>query len=88
MAEDCVDHAATLAKLDERPCVTKTLNIHGYHPHAEELGDLGYYGSDAMALEELMNTTPELGRQIHPALPIQAVQVVVGRTSRDGAHGG
>src|SRR5947209_15976708 len=38
MAEDCVDHAATLAKLDERPCVTKTLSIHGHDPHAAEFG--------------------------------------------------
>ena len=76
MAEDCVDHAATLAKLDERPCVTKTLNIHGYHQHAEQFGDLSYYGSDAVALRELMSARPELGRRLHPALPIQAVQVV------------
>src|SRR5438132_12635271 len=76
MAEDCVDHAATLAKLDERPCVTKTLNIHGYHQHAEQFGDLSYYGSDATALRALMATAPELGRQLDPALPIQAVQVV------------
>ena len=76
MAEDCVDHAATLAKLDERPCVTKTLNIHGYHQDAAQFGDLSYYGSDATALRELMATAPELGRQLDPALPIQAVQVV------------
>jgi glycerol-3-phosphate dehydrogenase len=76
MAEDCVDHAATLAKLDERPCVTKTLKIHGSHDHAEQFGDLSHYGSDATALRELMTTTPELGRRLHPALPIQAVQVV------------
>lgn len=76
MAEDCVDQAATLAKLDERPCVTKSLRIHGYHPHAEQFGDLRYYGSDAAALRELTTTAPELGRQLHPALPIQVVQVV------------
>jgi glycerol-3-phosphate dehydrogenase len=76
MAEDCVDHAATLAKLDERPCVTKTLNIHGYHQHAVEFGDLSYYGSDAPALRELMATSPELGHQLNAALPIQAAQVV------------
>jgi glycerol-3-phosphate dehydrogenase len=98
MAEDCVDHAATLAKLDERPCVTKTLNIHGHHPPSlsppdaptlpsprvggglgsgrGEFGDLSYYGSDAPALRELMATSPEHGRQLNPALPIQAVQVV------------
>jgi glycerol-3-phosphate dehydrogenase len=76
MAEDCVDHAATLARLDERPCVTRSLRIHGYHEHAEELGELSSYGSDAAGLRELMNTTPELGRQLHPDLPIQAGQVV------------
>jgi glycerol-3-phosphate dehydrogenase len=30
MAEDAVDHAATLARLDDRPCVTRTLPIHGH----------------------------------------------------------
>ncbi len=29
MAEDCVDQAATLAQLPERPCVTHHLSIHG-----------------------------------------------------------
>jgi glycerol-3-phosphate dehydrogenase len=76
MAEDCVDHAATLAKLDERPCVTKTLHVHGYQPHAEQFGELSYYGSDAPALRELMNREPALGRRLHDALPIYAAQVV------------
>jgi glycerol-3-phosphate dehydrogenase len=75
MAEDCVDHAATLAKLDERPCVTKTLAIHGT---AETIADpfLAYYGSDAADLRALATTEPQLGRQLHPALPILAVQAV------------
>jgi glycerol-3-phosphate dehydrogenase len=38
MAEDCVNQAATLAELDERPCITRTLNIHGYHQNAEKFG--------------------------------------------------
>lgn len=76
MAEDCVDHAATLAELDERPCVTKTLNIHGYHRHAEQFGDLSPYGTDAPAIEESMQVQPSLGRRLHDALPISAAQVV------------
>jgi glycerol-3-phosphate dehydrogenase len=76
MAEDCVDHAATLAKLDERPCVTRDLHVHGYHRHAEQFGDLSYYGSDAAALTELMVAQPELGQQLDPALPIRAAEVV------------
>jgi glycerol-3-phosphate dehydrogenase len=31
MAEDTVNQAAELARLPERPCVTKTLNVHGFH---------------------------------------------------------
>jgi glycerol-3-phosphate dehydrogenase len=76
MAEDCVDHAATLAKLEELPCVTKTLKIHGYDPNAKQFGDLGYYGSDASALRDLLRKSPELGRRLDPTLPMSAVQVV------------
>jgi glycerol-3-phosphate dehydrogenase len=32
MAEDCVNQAATLARLPERPCVTETLRIHASEP--------------------------------------------------------
>ena len=32
MAEHTVDQAADLARLAERPCVTRTLNVHGFHP--------------------------------------------------------
>jgi glycerol-3-phosphate dehydrogenase len=76
MAEDCVDHAATLAKVDERPCVTRGLNIHGYDPHADEFGDLRYYGADAPAIRALMESDAKLGRRLHEDLPIYAAQVV------------
>jgi len=36
MAEDCVNHAARAGGLDERPCVTEFLDIHG-HPGADAL---------------------------------------------------
>ena len=76
MAEDCVDHAATLARLDERLCVTRGLNIHGYHRHSEQFGDLSCYGSDAEPIRELMDSDPALGRRLHEALPIYAAQIV------------
>ena len=31
MAEHTVDQAADFARLAERPCVTRTLNVHGFH---------------------------------------------------------
>jgi glycerol-3-phosphate dehydrogenase len=76
MAEDCVDHAAMLAKLDERPCVTRGINIHGYHTHPEQFGDLSYYGSNAPAILELMKSDPALRDPLHEALPIYGAQVV------------
>jgi hypothetical protein len=31
---DGVDHAATPGRLDEKPCVTRNLNVHGFHRQA------------------------------------------------------
>jgi len=76
MAEDCVDHAATLGKLDERECVTKTLKIHGWHENADEFNELKYYGADALKIREMMEADPERARQLHPELPVYAAQVV------------
>ncbi|HEY7120790.1 MAG TPA: glycerol-3-phosphate dehydrogenase/oxidase [Tepidisphaeraceae bacterium] len=75
MAEDAVDHAATLAKLDDRPCLTKTLSIHGSDADAGRFGELAYYGSDGAAIQELMNAQPALSRRLHSELPIVAAQV-------------
>lgn len=76
MAEDCVDHAATLAKLDERPCVTRGLKIHGHQADSAKWEDLSYYGSDAAAIRGLIEADPQLGRPLHETLPICAAQVV------------
>jgi glycerol-3-phosphate dehydrogenase len=76
MAEDCVDHAITLGSLEERPCVTANTHIHGYLPHAEDLGSLSVYGSDAAAVLALAKKNPELARPLHPDLPYIAAEVV------------
>jgi len=76
MAEDCVDHAIVLARLDEKPCVTRTLAIHGCHREAGDKGSLAGYGSDASKIGELMRAQPELAEPLHPALPINGAQVV------------
>jgi glycerol-3-phosphate dehydrogenase len=75
MAEDAVNHAATLAGLEERPCVTRELRIHGYHASAERFGAFADYGEDALALMGLVERRPELGAVLDPALPVRAVQV-------------
>jgi glycerol-3-phosphate dehydrogenase len=76
MAEDCVNQAATLARLPEKPCVTEHLSIHGAHPKPETLGDLRVYGSDAGAIRELIQSEPLLAKPLHSDLPYIAAEVV------------
>jgi glycerol-3-phosphate dehydrogenase len=76
MAADAVDHAATLGRLDERPCISRELRIHGYHEDAGQYGDLAVYGADAPAVLELARAEPALGERLCEALPVIGAQVV------------
>jgi glycerol-3-phosphate dehydrogenase len=76
MAEDCVDQAATMAQLPEKPCVTHHLQIHGFHDTAESLGALGVYGSDAKQIRKLMDIDARLREPLHAALPYVKAEVV------------
>jgi glycerol-3-phosphate dehydrogenase len=76
MAEHAVDQAADFARLEERPCVTRSLNVHGFHSNADRFGDLSVYGSDALAIQDLMRTTPSWSEPLHPQLPYVGAEVV------------
>ena len=78
MAEDTVNQAILLARLPERPCVTRTLNIHGFHTHAERFGPLSLYGSEALAIQDLMRIDPSLAEPLDSALPYTKAEVVWG----------
>lgn len=76
MAEDCVSHAATLAGLPARACVTKRLNIHGYHKSPQKFDSLAVYGSDASAIQDLLRADTGRKEPIHPALPALRGEVI------------
>lgn len=76
MAEDCVNVAATLARLPEKPCVTAHLRVHGFHPEAGEFGSLRVYGSDAPAVRKLQQRVPGAADVLHPALPYTAAEII------------
>jgi glycerol-3-phosphate dehydrogenase len=76
MAEDCVDQAATLAQLPDRPCVTHHLNIHGFHGAAKQFGSLSVYGSDAYEIRKLIDADAALGEPLHAALPYLKAEVI------------
>jgi glycerol-3-phosphate dehydrogenase len=76
MAEHCVNTAAMLEHLPEKPCPTRTLNIHGFHRQPERFGPLAVYGSDALHIQDLIHGEPALGEALHPALPYCGAEVV------------
>jgi glycerol-3-phosphate dehydrogenase len=77
MAEDCVDQAASVARLPERPCVTRNLRIHGFHDDAaKQFGSLAVYGTDAPQIQKLIHTDARLGESLHAALPYVKAEVI------------
>ena len=76
MAEHTVDQAADFARLAERPCITRTLNVHAFHSNAERFGPLRVYGADAIGIQELMRATPSLAAPLHADLPYTGAEVV------------
>ena len=78
MAEDCVNHAITLGELNDVPCGTHHLKIHGYKEEVESLNSLDVYGSDADKILALAASDARLAERLHPALPYIAAEVVWG----------
>jgi glycerol-3-phosphate dehydrogenase len=76
MAEDCVNQAATLARLAEKPCVTGPLNIHGFHTASEKFGRLWVYGSDAPMVQKLEASQPAWAEPLDGALPYTGAEVI------------
>jgi glycerol-3-phosphate dehydrogenase len=76
MAEDCVNQAITVGDLEDRPCVTRSLRIHGHLRDAERFGSLAGYGSDAAAVRALIESRNEYELQLDSALPYYAGEVV------------
>ena len=76
MAEDAVNHAATLGKLPDAACRTAELKVHGWREGVPEEDDLSVYGADADAIRALAATSQELGERLHPELPYLAAEIV------------
>ena len=76
MAEDCVNQAATFARLPERACTTERLNIHGHLPNAERYGALSVYGSDAAKVGGLMESDTALAAPLCVSLPYTGAEIV------------
>jgi glycerol-3-phosphate dehydrogenase len=78
MGEDAVTAAAQVAGLEDRPSITGTLKIHGWQEVVAAGDPLQVYGSDAKALEQLLDENPHWREPLHPALPYSAGEVIWG----------
>ena len=76
MAEDAVNQAAKLAGLPEKACVTESLKIHGASETGGATAELNFYGTDAARISEIIAKNPELGEQLHVALPYRKADIV------------
>ncbi len=76
MAEDTVNHAAMLAGLEERPCTTENLQLHGSQQNVEATQPFAMYGADAASLQRLVLTDATLAQPLHVDLPYLAGEVV------------
>ncbi|MDX2111969.1 MAG: glycerol-3-phosphate dehydrogenase/oxidase [Verrucomicrobiota bacterium] len=76
MAEDVIDQAEMVAGVENKPCQTRTLPIHGWTYDPPQEPNLAVYGADAMAVRNVLNERPDLAEPIHPALSLRRGEVL------------
>jgi glycerol-3-phosphate dehydrogenase len=76
MAEDCVNEAASLARLPMAAPVTSQLRIHGFTNGVDNSARFAAYGSDSPGIENLIRGDPSLGDCLHPSLKYCGAEVV------------
>jgi glycerol-3-phosphate dehydrogenase len=77
MASDAVNYAEQAGQLPRRPCVTRTLALHGSQPPQPGTEEsLSVYGSDLPQLMSLLATKPDWEARLHPALPYRVGEII------------
>ncbi|ASU34701.1 glycerol-3-phosphate dehydrogenase/oxidase [Mucilaginibacter xinganensis] len=76
MAQDTVDKAIVVAKLQPHATVTRNMAIHGNKTDVDRDDHLYVYGSDREALLALMVEQPEWAELLHPRLEYTKAEVI------------
>jgi glycerol-3-phosphate dehydrogenase len=76
MAEDVVDRAEAVGELPLFSCQTQTLQIQGWTQEVMSEPNLSIYGSDAPAIQTLIDRNPNLAQPLHPQLEFQQAEVI------------
>ncbi len=64
MAEDTIDKAIKLGKIEKRKCVTRKLKVHGWRPNPNLADHMYVYGSDEPAIRQMIKENPALGEKL------------------------
>lgn len=75
MAEETVNKAISIGKLEAKKCLTANISIHGYTTHNAG-GHWDVYGSDAQHIQKLAETNPRLKEKLHPGFDHIGAEVV------------
>ena len=76
MGEDVVDQAEMIAGVEEKDCVTKTLQIKGWTNAEITERNLALYGSEAAEIRKILREDASTSALLHPELPYQEAEVV------------
>lgn len=74
MSEDTVDKVIQTVHLENRPCITKTLAIHGSTEPTS--GHLSIYGTDRIFIERLIAENPDWNVKLHLAFPNIKAEII------------
>ncbi len=76
MAEDVLQLVMKHAGVEEKPCSTQHLKIHGWKIEVDFNTPLYYYGYDEEAIQAMITNDSLLGEKIHPSLPFVKAEFV------------
>lgn len=76
MAQDTVNKAISLGKLQNAACKTKNIKIHGATSTNDKSQHLYIYGTDQEKIENLIAVSPELGEYLHSRLSYTKAEII------------
>lgn len=76
MAQDTINKAISLGKLQNVSCKTKRIKIHGATNSNDKTDHQYIYGTDKEGIQNLIKECPELGETLHLRLPFTKAEII------------
>jgi len=76
MAEDVINKAIVIGALPDRPCITRTLHLHGWKEGISPQDHLSTYGSEIRLIKAIERENKEWKEPIHERLPYKCSEII------------